>query len=254
MNKKLKNKALLIIVMIVMMVTMSTIVKAEETKYSAEMSLKSDSKLKAGDTVNIQVELTNVNAGTGIDTITASLEYDSNIFEDITSSNLIVSNDWTPTYASSAKMLTLIKNNKVTSAETVLTIQFKVKKDVNAESTTVAFKDIIVSGGRIVDGGTGDIEVNDITVTINKEKNTETPTTPDTPSITENTVGEDNTINDKENKIDKSNSTKKDNTTTTNPTLPKTGIAQFSILAIVIVAVVSIACYISYKKIAKEVK
>lgn len=257
MKKNIKINTIIILT-IILIIALSSIVKAVDTKYTTEMSLTSDSKLKAGDTITIQVNLTNVNAGAGIDTITATIEYDSNIFEDIKSSNLIVSNDWTPTYASAAKMLTLIKNDKVTSAETVLTIQFKVKDDINAESTIVALKDIIVSGGRIVDGGTGDIEVNDISVTINKETTTSetpsTPTTPETPSITDNTTGTDNTVTDTENKIDKTNTVKKDNTTTTKPTLPKTGIAQYSLIAIVIIAIISIACYISYKKIEKDVK
>ena len=180
------------------------------------------------------MNLTSINAGEGIDTITASINYDSNVFEDLASSNLTASNEWTPSYAASTKILTLQKNSKVKAAETVLTIKLKVRDTINVNSTTVTLKDIVASGGRIVDNGTGDITVKDAAVTLSKTQEAVTPTTPTTPSTTNNTI--------------------KDNTTTKKSTLPKTGIAQYSTLAIVVVATIAIASYIAYKKIAKEVK
>ena len=229
MRKNLKMKAFIVIAMIIMMITISTIVNAAETNYSVGMSLTSSSKLKAGDTVTIKVNLTSINAGEGIDTLTAAINYDANVFEDITSSDLTASNDWTPSYASSSKMLTLLKNSKVTAAETVLTIKLKVRDVINVNSTTVTLKEIVASGGRVTDNGTGDITVKDAAVTLSTEQEPVTPVTP-----TNNTI--------------------KDNTTTKTPTLPKTGVAQYSVLAIVVVAVIAIASYIAYKKIAKDVK
>lgn len=227
MKRKSKIK-ILIVFIILMMTTISTIVNAAEENYSVGMSLTSSSKLKAGDTVTVQVKLTNINAGEGIDTITAAINYDSNVFEDITSADLTASNEWTPSYATTSKMLTLLKNNKVTSAETVLTIKLKVKDTLNVNSTTVTLKDITASGGRIVDGGTGDITVSNASVTISAEQTTST-----TP--TNNTIIKDNTV-------------------TKTQTLPKTGIAQYSVIAIVVIAIIAVASYVAYKKIAKDVK
>lgn len=224
-------KTIIAIAVIIMMITVSTIVNAAETNYSVGMSLTSSSKLKAGDTVTINVNLTSINAGEGIDTITASINYDSNVFEDLASSDLTANNEWTPSYAASTKILTLQKNSKVKAAETVLTIKLKVKDTINVNSTTVALKEIVASGGRVVNNGTGDITVKDATVTLSKDQEAVTPVTPAT---TNNTI--------------------KDNTTTKKPTLPKTGVAQYSVLAIVVVAIIAIASYIAYKKIAKEVK
>ena len=76
---KLNAKTIFSIITVVMLIAINTIALAD-TNYSAKMSLKSDSKLKEGDTVTINVNLTNVNAGNGINTITAQLDYDTNVF------------------------------------------------------------------------------------------------------------------------------------------------------------------------------
>lgn len=227
MKTKFKMKSLTIILAIVtILFAMVAPVFAAETNYSVGMSLASSSKLKEGDTVTVKVNLTSINAGEGIDTITAQLNYDEDVFEALTSSNMTAGADWTPSFANSTKMLTLQKNSKVKAAETVLTITLKVKAAINVDSTTITLKDIVASGGRVVDGGTGDITVNNASVTISKEK---------VPQATTNTTVKDNTISKK-------------------PTLPKTGIEQYGIIAIAVIAIIAVFSYAVYKKIAKEVK
>ena len=123
----------------------------------------------------------------------------------------------------------------------------KIKQEIRISGSTVPFassflqashKDITASGGRVSDGGTGDITVNNASVTISKTKdassNSETPTP--TPSTTTN------------------NTTIKDTTTTKKTTLPKTGLGQAGVIAIVVVAIIGIFSYALYKKIAKDVK
>lgn len=222
MKKILKNKAVITLLMIVILISATITVFATETNYSVGMSLTSSSKLKEGDTVTVKVNLATINAGEGIDTITAQLDYDEDVFETLSSTNMTAGSDWTPSFASSTKMLTLLKSSKVKSAETVLTITLKVKTAINVDSTTITLKDIVVSGGRVVDGGTGDISVNNASVKISRA------------STTNNII--------------------KDNTVTNTVTLPKTGIGQYGIIAIVVVAIVGIFSYALYKKIAKVVK
>ena len=236
MKNNTKLKSIIAIALIMMIIALCTGVNAA-TNYSVGMSLTSNSKLNAGDTVTVSVNLTSVNAGNGIDTITAELDYDTNVFEAISSSNLTASSSWkAPSYAASSKMLTVQKDSKVKAAETVFTISLKVKNPVNVDSTTISLKDITASGGRVSDGGTGDITVNNASVTISKTKdassNSETPT----PSTTTN------------------NTTVKDTTTTKKTTLPKTGLGQAGVIAIVVVAIIGIFSYALYKKIAKDVK
>ena len=240
MKNNTKLKSIIAIALIMMIIALCTGVNAA-TNYSVGMSLTSNSKLNAGDTVTVNVNLASVNAGNGIDTITAELDYDTNVFEAISSSDFTASSGWkAPSYAAASKMLTVQKDSKAKAAETVFTISLKVKNPVNVDSTTISLKDITASGGRVSDGGTGDITVNNASVTISKTKdassNTETPTPTPTPSTTTN------------------NTTVKDTTTTKKTTLPKTGLGQAGVIAIVVVAIIGIFSYALYKKIAKDVK
>lgn len=245
MAKSSKLKSIIAIVMIMMIIALCTTVNAATgDNYSVGMSLTSNSKLNAGDTVTVSVNLTSVNAGNGIDTITAELDYDTNVFEAISSSNFTASSNWkAPSYAAASKMLTVQKDSKVKAAETVFTISFKVKNPVNVNSTTISLKDITASGGRISDGGTGDITVNNASVTISKTQDASSNT--ETPTINSNTNTNNTTTK---------NTTVKDTTTTKKTTLPKTGLGQFGVVAIVVVAIIGIFSYVLYKKIAKDVK
>lgn len=239
---KTKLKTLLTISIMALILVISTISNAA----SVGMTLSSNSKLKAGDTVTVTMSLGNIDAGNGIDTITAELNYDKNVFETVETSNLIASNSWTPTYASSTNMLTVLKNSKVTKGETVLTITLKVKSTLSVKSTTVTLKDIVVSGGRVQDGGTGDINVNNASVTINADS--------DAISKNENTISNTTTTTNTTTNTTKQNTTLKDNTVTKKTTLPKTGIKQGGVIAIVVIAIVGTFSYVLYKKTSKEVK
>ena len=239
---KTKLKTLLTVSIMALILVISTISNAA----SVGMSLSSNSKLKAGDTVTVTMSLGNIDAGNGIDTITAELNYDKNVFETVETSNLIASNSWTPTYASSTNMLTVLKNSKVTKGEAVLTITLKVKSTLSVKSTTVTLKDIAVSGGRVQDGGTGDISVNNASVTINADS--------DAISKTENTISNTTTTTNTTTNTTKQNTTLKDNTVTKKTTLPKTGIEQGGVIAIVVIAIVGTFSYVLYKKTSKEVK
>lgn len=240
MKSNFKMKSLMAIVIIAIMLTISTIANAS-TGDSVGMSLTSGSKLKEGDTVTVNVNLTSINAGNGIDTITAELAYDTSVFETLSSSSFTASNDWTPSYASSTNMLTVLKNSKVKSPEAVMTITLKVKSAISVNSTTITLKNIVVSGGREVDGGTGDITVNNALVTISKDQSASSST--EKPA---NNPGTSSTT--------KQNSTSKDNTTTKTSTLPKTGLEQIGTIAIVVVAIIGIFSFVVYKKIEKYVK
>ena len=239
---KIKLKTLITVSIMALIVVISTISNAA----SVGMSLSSNSKLKAGDTVTVTMSLGNIDAGNGIDTITAELNYDKNVFETVETSNLIASNSLTPTYASSTNMLTVLKNSKVTKGETVLTITLKVKSTLSVKSTTVTLKDIVVSGGRVQDGGTGDISVNNASVTINADS--------DAISKNENTISNTTTTTNTTTNTTKQNTTLKDNTVTKKTTLPKTGIEQGGVIAIVVIAIVGTFSYVLYKKTSKEVK
>lgn len=272
MKSKVEVKSLISIIMIIMIIMMNTIVLASTEKYSAKMSLTSSSKLKEGETVVVNVNLTNVNAGAGIDALTAGIEYDTNVFEVLSTSSFKSDTSWVPTFAAATNKMTALKSEKVTSAETMYTINLKVKSSINVDSTTITLKNIVVSGGIIANGGTGDINVGNASVTISKEKDA----TGSTEEPKDNTVNNDNNgttnngnatngdnnsnANKNSSKVNatKSNTSVKkntvDNTVTKRSTLPKAGIEQYGMIAIFVIAIVAIFSYILYKKISKEVK
>ena len=260
MKSKLKIKSCIALVITLMLITISTLATAATGgNYSVGVLLNSNSKLKEGDTVTISLNLTSVNAGNGIDTITAAIEYDENVFEPIKKSNF-VSEEWSPSYSATSKMITLVKDSKVTAPETVATINLKVKSSISVESTTITLKEIIASGGRVADGGTGDITVNNAIVTLNKEKdaNSGTQEPQPQPKPENNTTGSGTTGNNNNSgsnvKNDNATTTKRDSTKTTKSTLPKAGMAEYIPIAIIVIAIIAIFSYVLYKKLAKDVK
>lgn len=230
MKNELKIKTLIAIMIMAIIVVMNTFVLAEDTNYSAGISLTSNSKLKEGETVTVNVKLTSVNAGAGIDALTAKIEYDTNVFEELATTNFTSSTGWTPAFSSTTNKMTLLKSEKVTSEETIFTINLKVKSSISVDSTKITLKDIVASGGVLESGGTGDIVVNNSSVTINREKTATTTT-----------------------EKPENNKVIQDITTTTKTTLPKTGIKRYG-AAIILLMVIAIIGIILYKKIAKDVK
>ena len=163
MRRSTIAKVMTIMLVVAIVLSITTIVKAN----SVSMSLSSSSELKAGNTVEVNINLTNVDAGEGINGIAGKLSYDSSIFEAVGSDDLSSNTNWSITYNPDQNKLALIKNSKVNSSETVVTVRMKVKDSANVgSSTTVAFTNISASGGSAQSGGTGDIDVNQASVSI----------------------------------------------------------------------------------------
>lgn len=238
MKKESKVKSMISIAIIAMIVIMNTVVLAADTNYSAAIALTSSSKLKEGETVTVNMRLSSINAGAGIDALTAAIEYDTNVFETLSTSNFTSSTSWTPTFAAATNKMTGLKSEKVTSAENIFTITLKVKSSINVDSTTITIKNAVVSGGIIANGGTGDIKVNNASITISKEKDPTSLTEDFDNNATQKPVNV-ITLNDK---------------TTKKTTLPKTGIEQYGLIAVVVIMIVAIFSYVVYKKIAKDIK
>lgn len=257
MKGKLEVKSLITIIMLIMIATISTItVAATGEEFSVKMSLTSNSKLKEGETVVINVNLTDIKAGEGIDALTAGIEYDTNVFEALSTSSFKSDTSWTPTFAPSTNKMTALKSEKVKSAETMYTITLKVKPSISVESTKITLNNIVVSGGIVANGGTGDIDVGTASVTISKDKDA----SGSTEKPKDNTVNNGGTTNNNASKANttKSNTSVKkntiDNTVTKRSTLPKAGIEQYGMIAILVIAIVAIFSYVLYKRISKDVK
>lgn len=231
--KRFTKATTTILTIILLVVSIIMPVKA----YSATASLTTSSKLTAGGTVTVSFNLSNLDVGSGIDALEATLDYDKSVLE--TSEDQITgANSWkVQGYSADTNKFTATRSSLFATEGSVITITFKVKSGISATSTKVSLTGIVVSGGT----ETSDINVGSANVIIAAAEETPTPTPTPTPS-TQNTP------------TTPANTTVKDDTTTKKTTLPKTGVNQTMIIVIAVVAIIAILSYIIYKKIAKEVK
>lgn len=248
MKKNLK--VLLAITIMIIMVGITLNVNA----FSSTAKLASSSKLKAGDTVEVIFSLTNIDMGEGVNALSATLEYDKDVFETISDDEnsqyyfedyIQGQNRWSiGTYSSGNQMLTAIRNSGVKENTDVFKVTFKVKSSISVDSTIVKLKNIKISAGE----ETGDIDVADVSVTVSKETNT-TPTTP---------TKEDTTPTTPTTQTTPSTSTKQNTPSTTKTTtsgeatgkLPQTG-ERTLVIAGSFTAIVAVAglAFIKYRKI-----
>ncbi len=253
MKRLLKNKLALVTVLMICILSLIHTVNA----FSGSMSLTSSSKLKQGEIIEVSLKVTNLDAGDGIDTIVATLEYDNDIFDQVTKNSMVPSNDWNITsYSSESGILTIQRDEKVKSSIEVLKISFRVKESANTSETKISLKDITITGGAEEFGGTGDIELQPISVTIPKEdSSTEKPPVANEIS---NTITNDVEVNTITNNIATNTTT---NTTTnrivtntnsggTTGKLPQTGEnAATYIAGISIVSAIAVIAFIKYRNI-----
>lgn len=207
---KTRNKMLVIALVITLLLSMTTMVKA----YSASLNASTSSKLVEGSEVVVNVRLNPTDVGEGVDTVIAELKYDKDVFEVISTSSFTSASGWKDvSYEPSSDMLTIQKSSKVTNSEALFTLTLKVKQTISKDSTTIYLNDIIVSGGREVDGGTGDIEVANTSITISRE--TQSASQPG-----------------------KIIPVKSDSTTAKTKSIPQTGVDYTVVIAIVAVAII----------------
>ena len=227
-----KSKILTILLMIVLLLTL---VAGTVNAASAGVILTSNSKLKAGETVTVDINLSALEAEGGISGIQAKVNYDKDVFETLTTSSFTSANGWTAKYSDNSGILTGLKDTKVTSPEKIFTITLKVKSDITVNSATITLEDIKVSGGAENAGGTGNISANNASVTLKAEEVTVQPAAE--PAVKPTTT---------------QGATQADKTQSTLKSLPKTGVERTGAI-IAVVAIIAGVNYILYKKL-RDVK
>lgn len=246
--------------------------------FSCSMSLGTNkSEYKPGDDVVVDVKLTNIDAGDGVNALIATLEYDTN---SLTYVSMQGQNTWKPTYNAANGKVIIEIDAPVATPQTILTINFKVKEQ-SAKNPTITMKDISTSGGI----ATGDIAVANIskTITVNTptppannttNTNTNTNTTPTNNTVpntntiitpTNNAVSNTNTnagTSTNQNKTPSTNSTIVATTSNSTPQtdsvktgiLPKTGATRIGLAILLIAVGVAVVFYIKMKKLDINMK
>lgn len=183
---KLKKLAFAIIGIIFMLVILITINVQASNSLKAVMQ-SSKEELKKTEEVEITLKLDEYqDIKNGINTYKATLEYDSDIFEEVLESNFVCKNNWEMLkYNKDTKEFIAIKKAGSKVPEDVVTITLKVKEEVEPKVTEVKTKDIVTSDGK------KDINIDETKVEIDiiKEQDTK-PEEPDVPQKPEKITSE----------------------------------------------------------------
>ena len=122
-------------------------------------------KLETNKEYEIKLNISKLDAGNGIDTITLKLEYDKEVFDKVSKNDISADNSWMVSY-NDEKDAIIMQNDKINKTGDLLTLKLKTKSNLKNDSTTILLKNIIASGGIEVNGGTGDIRVEDLSFTL----------------------------------------------------------------------------------------
>lgn len=257
------------VIILTLLILTSTIVNAADFSCTLKMN-PSKNTIKAGDTININIVvegLTISDGAPGLTNLDGYLEYDNKIFEDVKKSDIDCGDNRSVTYDSASKRIYVhkdndngvIKNNGVT----MFTIKMKVKENAIIENTQVVMRNIVVTDNH------QEYTINSISTQLTKEggnsnNSSDQNKTDGNTSADGNVVdnGNGNTNNGGTNNGGTNNSktnsgaknTIKDNTVTKTSTLPKAGLEQYGVVAIIAVLAVAIGSYILYKRYEKNVK
>ena len=143
----MKNKFLVLSLIMVLIITLlSSIVMAATYSFTVSMTAN-NSKVASGNEVLITVKLSNLNVGeNGINSFSAYLSYDTDVFETLTDSSVDGVNGWVPSYTTGTGKVSLYRPTFLKTDEEIMTISLKTKSGlVDGTQGEVKLSTIIVS-------------------------------------------------------------------------------------------------------------
>lgn len=225
------KKTLSIILIAAIIVALSTTMVSATTSFVASLTASS-TKVEQGASVVVTITLKDFTANeTGINTVIGTLDYDKEIFEELTEDSIELANGWSGLAFNPLEGKFTVTNSKfMAENHEFMKITFKAKEKAAVGNTVVNLKGINASDG--VD----DIYPSDQKITLTVKEKTASNNTP--------------TDTDKDNKPTNTN---KDNTNknTEKDEMPETGVVDYIVPAIIIVAVIGIFAYVRYNRIDK---
>lgn len=110
-----------------------------------------------GSTVDVTISVNNMNiGGDGMKVFSGILNYDTNIFEEITAKDITGLNSWEVSYNAKTKKILLDRKDFITEDAEICKITFKVKDGVETENTQIKITNPSTSNNRIdIDGTEG---------------------------------------------------------------------------------------------------
>ena len=275
---KMRKRFLIVILLLMVLFTsiLSVNAFAADSNYSYVVSMTANNtKVAPGNEVSITVKVSNLNVGDdGINSFSAYLAYDTNVFEPLTESSVDGLDGWKPSYTVGTGKIQLYRDKFLKTDGEIMEISLKTKSDVSVGTQgAVKLSTIIVSNSideittpkdvstsiTISSGDSGSSEVIPPVVTnstptplnITPTNNTQQPTdiTPTNSIVPINNVT-DNEVNNVENQqtnIQVVNESEND--------MPYTG-TDSNALARIIIGVIFIALvmYIKIERMNKDIK
>lgn len=220
------KKTLSIMAIAILMLTLSMGVVNATTDFKVALTADS-TRVDQGGTVVITVSLKDFTANeTGINSLIAKLDYDRTVFETVKQADFAAQNGWSAiTYNENEGGLATENASFMTENHEAFKITLKVKANATIGNTTVTLKEI--------NGSDSETDVypadQKITLTIKAASG-------NTPAPTNNTP------------VKPANNTP---APTNNTTMPSTGVVDYILPTIAVVAVVGIFAYVRYNRIDK---
>ena len=233
----MKKKICLVMMLMIAMVTLTvTSVFAEP---SATMKLTADkTALKEGEEVTVTLEIDSVNEiENGLVACEGNIEYDTNIFEPITSASFQNALNWSGDINPSNNKFATTGSSAGTGLKTgaIFNLKLKVKSSIASKSTTISVKNIKTS-----DDNNSQVSVPNASVTLNVTGTAGVNTNSGNTAGTQSGI-----VGNVTNKVSGPDKT------TSSKNLPKTGVNQYVVVGIAVVAVIAVVSIVRYKNIIK---
>ena len=164
-----------ITIIIVALLLTYNLVSADTVKLEAKVS-STTTEIKDEQELTITFRLDKYNEiDKGINAYKATLEYDKNIFEEVTEKNFTSQNDWEQLkYNKETGEFVAIKKAGSITPEDIVKINLKAKNELKAGKTEIKIKDVVSSEGK------ADIQINEAKVEVDvMEEQEEIPDKPD---------------------------------------------------------------------------
>lgn len=248
----MKSKKIIVILLVIAMIIGINIKTLAAMGDSYKVNLTATSTTaKAGDTVSINLKITNVNVENGIGSCQGTVSYDKDVFELVEISGI---GKWGGLASDDNGNFTGARSDAqaISEDQEILTVELKVKDSAKAGSSEIKVSNFEAYNYDDEDG----IKADNATINI-KVENDNTNST-DGNKVDENIVNPDNVVDGGNNTITDDTKQNQVNVGTKNSTnvdtskssskLPYAGMSKLIIVCIMISAIVGVFCYIKYKR------
>ena len=214
--------------------------------YSASLT-PNNSKTSKGSEVKVTLKLSGISVDGGINALTATLKYDSDVLS-LKKSDVKGMNDWSVTYNEDNNKLAIDSGEPVTEDTEIATFTFKVNDSTSATTAAIQLVSIAAGNSSISE----EVKISDITTNISIGTSINPSTSPsESPSASPSASPVENTTNRVVNNSPSENKTS-NSTTTKNEAMPYTGAENYVLPLMLALVVLGIVSFVNYKKIESK--